>query len=277
MKLGLLGEKLTHSYSPEIHRLAFEILGIKGSYYLFEREIDNIPLLVEKLRKEEINGFNITIPYKEEIIKYTDEVSDKVKKIGACNTLLKKNGKIIGENTDYFGFRETIERLACNMENKKAVVLGSGGSAKAVIEVLLHLGAEKIYLVSRNKKNIKFSKNKTEWINYEDLEGIKEAQLVVNTTPLGMYPKIGFSALEKSLMLNYNYAIDLIYNPKETEFLKYARESGLKYDNGLYMLVAQGLRANELWTGKKFSNDEIEEIYYKIKKIVYEKRKIKGD
>ncbi len=270
MKLGLLGEKLTHSYSPQIHNLAFKLLGINGEYNLFERDLKDIRALVEEVKTDKIQGFNITIPYKEEIIKYTDQVSDQVKRIGACNTILKKDGKIIGENTDYFGFKGSVERLKCDISGKKAVVLGSGGSAKAVIEVLLHMGAKEIYLVSRDKKNIKFNKEKTLWIDYEDLKGIKDAVLIVNTTPLGMYPKVGISPLEKELISNYNYAIDLIYNPRETEFLKDAREANLNYDNGLFMLVAQGLKADELWTGKKFSTSEIEDVYGKIEKIVYE-------
>lgn len=271
MKLGLLGEKLGHSYSPQIHKLAFEKLGITGDYNLFERQREDIGELVENIKRGTLDGFNITIPYKGDIISYADIVSPQVEKIGACNTIVREGDRIAAHNTDYFGFMATVKKLECDLTGKKALVLGTGGSAKAVIEVLFDLGAKEVYLATRDKGKATYSRENVVIADYEDVKGISDAVLVVNTTPLGMYPNTGRSALEKETLSNYSYAIDLIYNPKETLFLEYARENGLKYENGLYMLVAQALKADELWLGKSFDQRDIDEIYEKIEKVVYSK------
>lgn len=270
MKLGLLGEKLSHSYSPQIHKLAFKVLGIEGSYELFERKKEDIEELVNRVRKGVLDGFNITIPYKVEVMKYLDEINIEAENIGACNTVVRKDGRLIGCNTDYYGLLETVEKMGADLQGKKAVVLGSGGASLAAIEVLIKMGAEKIYLFKRAEDEfLGKTRDELEICSYEKLSFVKDAEIIINCTPVGMFPNIGKSLLEKSLFLNYTYAVDLIYNPKKTLFLEEACEQGLKTSNGLYMLVLQGLKSEELWTGQEFSYDEKEYIYKEIEKLVY--------
>ena len=150
---------------------------------------------------------------------------------------------------------------------KKFIVLGNGGSAKAVIEVCKDLGAKEIYLVSRNPK--KDVPEGVISISYNELENIGKAKLITNCTPVGMFPNVSDSPIEKSLFSNYTYAIDLIYNPKETKFLEFAAETGAKTLNGLYMLLGQALKAEEIWQDTEISLELIDELYEKLEKIVY--------
>jgi len=268
-KFGLLGEKLSHSFSPKIHSYIFEKIEIDGEYDLFEREKENIKELINEIKEEKIEGINVTIPYKEEVIKYLDEISQEAKEIGAVNTVVKENGILKGYNSDYYGFKMTIEKLSCSIEEKKAVVLGAGGSARAIIKALLDKKAL-VYLVSRNssKAKEKFSNFKDiNIIDYEDLSNFQEGELIVNTTPCGMYPNIDSSAVTEEIIKRFKYAVDLIYNPEKTLFLKRAEKLGLKYENGLYMLVGQAIKAEEIWN--KLDIKEWEEIYLKTRKIVY--------
>jgi len=269
MNLGLLGEKLSHTYSPSIHNLALKIINTPCNYQIFERKKEDIGALVAELKNNNLSGFNITIPYKIEIIKYLDEVSEEVKKIGACNTVMKKDNKIIGYNTDYFGLKATVEKIGAKVEGQKVVILGTGGASLASIELFLDLEVEEIYLFKREEDLFHNTKEKVKICSYSELKNIKDAILIVNCTPVGMYPNINDCLVSKELIKNYEYAIDLIYNPKETLFLQYARENNLKYSNGLYMLVLQALKADELWTGKNFNKEEVEFIYNEIENLVY--------
>lgn len=270
MKLGLLGEKLSHSYSPQIHKLALEVLKLEGTYVLFERKKEDIASLVSEVREERLDGFNITIPYKIEVMKYLDRIGNEAHKIGACNTVVRENGELVGHNTDYFGLLATMEKMGADLKGKKAVILGSGGASLAAVEVLLHMGVEKIYMFKRPEdKYFGRELKELEFCDYDRLGGIDDAAVIINCTPVGMYPNIGNTLVEKSLFINYNYAVDLIYNPKKTLFLKEAEEQGLKISNGLYMLVLQALKSEELWTGKSFSSEEVEYIYGEIEKLVY--------
>jgi shikimate dehydrogenase len=270
MKLGLLGEKLSHSYSPQIHKLALEVLKLEGTYVLFERKKEDISSLVLEIREERLDGFNITIPYKIEVMKYLDRIGNEAEKIGACNTVVRENGELVGYNTDYFGLLATIEKMGADLKGKKAVILGSGGASLAAVEVLLQMGAEKVYMFKRPEDEYSGREvEKLEFLTYDKLSKIYDADIIINCTPVGMYPNIGNTLVEKSIFLNYTYAVDLIYNPKKTLFLKEAEEQGLKISNGLYMLVLQALKSEELWTGKSFSSEEVEYIYGEIEKLVY--------
>lgn len=265
-KFGLLGEKLGHSFSPEIHKLIFKEIGIEASYDLIELSREEIPEVMEKIRAEEIEGVNVTIPYKQEVMKYLDELSDEANSIGAVNTISMVNGKLTGFNTDYWGFRFTLEKMGLSLEGKTSIVLGGGGSARAVIKALLDLGSC-VKLVSRSPEKAKseFSIFKgLETISYDDLKSIG-GELIVNTTPVGMYPNTGKSAVDETTVKNFSSAVDLIYNPEETLFLSYAG----KKENGLYMLVGQAVKAEEIWLQKDMGN--FDSIYSEIYKLVYKK------
>lgn len=267
MNFGLIGGKLSHSYSPQIHKMFFDKFRINGDYKLYELKEEELEKFCLGAKKSEIQGFNITIPYKESIFPFMDVVDPKAEKIGAINTVKSVEGKLYAYNTDYYGYLYSLKKLGVDLEGQRAIVLGNGGSAKAVIEVCKDLGAKEIYLVSRNP-----NKNAPEGviaISYEELKTLGKAKLITNCTPVGMYPNIDNSPIEKELFENYDFAIDLIYNPKETKFLEYAREMGKSTINGLYMLLGQALKAEELWQNKEISLETIDSLYENLEKIVY--------
>lgn len=267
MDFALIGEKLSHSYSPAIHKLFFEKYGISSSYGLIELQKMELENFCKDVKEGKLKGFNITIPYKQDIFTMVDEIDPKASAIGAINTVKNLNGKLFAFNTDYYGYLYSVEKLNINLEGKKAIVLGNGGSAKAVIEVLKDLGTKEIFLVSRNKN--KDVPSGVISVSYDQLESIGKAELITNCTPLGMYPNIENSPIDKNLFSNYSYAIDLIYNPRETKFLEYARENGLVTLNGLYMLLGQALKAEEIWQDISISNTVLNEIYSDLEKILY--------
>lgn len=269
MNFGLIGEKLSHSYSPVIHKNFFEKYGISGTYKLIELQKNELQNFCQEVKKGKLDGFNITIPYKTDIFSFVDEIDPKAKAIGAINTVKNQNGKLYAYNTDYYGYLYSVKKLGINLKDEKTIVLGNGGSAKAVIEVCKDLGAKEIYLVSRNPK--KDAPEGVISVSYEQLESIGKAKLITNCTPVGMFPNIDGCPIKKELFLNYTYAIDLIYNPKETKFLEFANENGLKALNGLYMLLGQAVKAQEIWQNMDVSLETIDEFYEKLEKVVYGK------
>ena len=254
MKCGLLGEKLGHSYSPQIHAL----LG-SYSYELFERKPSEIE---DFLKNGDWDGINVTVPYKKTVIPYLDQLTPIAQKLGAVNTIVRRNGKLIGHNTDYFGFQTLLDSLPISVCQEKVLILGSGGASNTAAAVLKDLGAN-VVIVSRNGGN-----------NYSNLELHKDAYLIVNTTPVGMYPNAGVSPL--SGLLNRNHfpnlkgIVDVIYNPARTQLLLDAEKNGsIAFANGLLMLVAQAKEASEWFTGNQISNDVIEPIVDKLERQMH--------
>lgn len=241
MKCGLLGRKLGHSYSPEIHSYLADY-----SYALFEKEPEEIG---DFLKNGDFAGINVTVPYKKEVIPYLDELSDRAKKLGAVNTIVRRGGKLIGHNTDYFGFEMMLRRSGLAVSGKKALVLGSGGASNTAVAVLRESGAN-VVVISRSGEN-----------NYENLCLHADAALIVNTTPVGMYPHTGASPLELDLFPNLEGVLDVVYNPARTKLLLDAEDRGIAAENGLLMLVAQAKEASEWFTDSPISNDKIEEIH----------------
>jgi len=263
---ALIGKKLDHSYSPIIHKKIFEKLGIKGSYTLLEVNKDELPIIINKLKNEELKGINITIPYKTEIIKYLDEISEEAEKIGAVNTVISKKGKLIGYNTDYYGFKKILKKLEIEVKNKKNFICGAGGAARAVIKCLEDLRGEN-YLVTRNieKAKTNFSKFKDlKIISYKNLKEIENKNLIINCTPCGMYPNINCSILKKGEAKEYRGAIDIIYNPEKTKFL----EGFETFANGLLMLVGQAIKAEEIWLNREIREEILLEILEDLKKKI---------
>lgn len=241
MKCGLLGRKLGHSYSPEIHSYLADY-----SYALFEKEPEEIG---DFLKNGDFAGINVTVPYKKEVIPYLDELSDRAKKLGAVNTIVRRGGKLIGHNTDYFGFEMMLRRSGLAVSGKKALVLGSGGASNTAVAVLRESGAN-VVVISRSGEN-----------NYENLCLHADAALIVNTTPVGMYPHTGASPLELDLFPNLEGVLDVVYNPARTKLLLDAEDRGIAAENGLLMLVAQAKEASEWFTDSPISNDKIDEIH----------------
>lgn len=266
---GLLGEKLSHSLSPEIHKEIFKKLNIKGSYSLYEVDKEHVDSVIDSIKVLGVNGINVTIPYKNAIMKSLDNISSEAKEIGAVNTVYIKGNKSIGYNTDYFGFGEMLKKFNVECKGKNVVVLGAGGASKAVVQYFYDNKANNIYLVSRKPETV-YNKKFISVISYYELENIKDSEIIVNTTPCGMYPYIDNMAVSKDILANYKVAIDIIYNPKETKFLSEAKKLGLITVDGLYMLVGQAIKAEEIWNNAKLNNEDLEDIYNEVSKLLKE-------
>ena len=239
---GLLGETLRHSFSPQIHAR----LGAYD-YRLFEVKPEDIPAF---LAKRAFDGINVTIPYKKTVIPYCAELSERAKRIGSVNTLLRRaDGTLYGDNTDYDGFETLLDTIGFDPQGKKAVVLGSGGSSVTVRAVLEDRKTKEVVTISRTGKN-----------NYQNLHLHKDAALIVNTTPVGMYPNTGNSPIPLDVFPACEAVIDIIYNPAKTRLLLNAEAKGIPCINGLPMLVSQAKRASELFTGTRIDTDEIARI-----------------
>ena len=229
-KYGCIGKKLAHSFSKEIHaRLA-------------DYKYDLIELSEEEIRpffeKKDFEAINVTIPYKQTVIPYLDSVSDIARRIGAVNTIVNRNGKLCGYNTDYYGMKALIERVGLTLKGKKILVLGTGGTSKTARVVAEDMGASEILTVSRKKSG--------EYITYEEASTVHaDASVIINTTPVGMYPDCGSKPIELSPFGRLEGVIDAVYNPLATNLVLEAANNGIKAAGGLYMLVMQAVVAVE--------------------------------
>jgi len=245
MKSGLLGRKLGHSYSPQIH----EYFG-SYSYELFEKEPEEIGNF---LKNGDFTGINVTIPYKKEVIPYLDEITPLARRMGAVNTIVRRqDGTLLGHNTDYYGFSSMVSRSGISVSGKKVLVLGSGGASNTAVKVLEDMGAT-VIIISRSGVN-----------NYTNLHLHRDAAVIVNTTPVGMYPNTGASPVDLRLFPCLEGVLDMVYNPARTQFLLDAETLGLPYENGLWMLVAQAKEAAEYFGGKLIPDIMIESVYRKM-------------
>ena len=237
MEFGLIGEKLSHSYSVEIHK------AFSNYNYILK------PIFKEDLKDfilgKEYKGLNVTIPYKEEVIKYLDYVSPLALKIGAVNTIVNENGVLKGYNTDYYGFKYTCLMSEIDFSSKKVLILGSGGTSKTATAVIEDLGGQ-VLNVSRKGK-----------INYDNVYNQTDTQIIVNTTPIGMYPFVDENIIDIDKFPKLEGVVDVIYNPCKTNLVLQAKERGIKYATGLKMLVGQGAKASEYFTGKTVSDEKI--------------------
>lgn len=265
---GLIGEHLTHSFSPKLHEIIFKNADMSGEYNLFEVNQIDLKATIEILRQSEINGFNVTIPYKIEVLKYIEEISPEANMIGAVNTLDFKAGKIKGHNTDYYGFGKLLKSEDIDIKDKKSLILGTGGASKSVYHYLKDNGIKEIIFGSRYPEKAKSIYPDCQIMRYEDLNIMNSMDIIINTTPLGMYPNIDMSPVDKRVLSKFHTAIDLIYNPRETMFMSLSNEIGLKTSNGLYMLVAQGIKSQEIWNSREFDDEFYDKVYDEVKNYV---------
>jgi len=237
-QLGLIGHPLLHSRSPKLHLEMGKLLDRKLSYELLDAPDQSaLKKMIDALKNGRYDGFNVTIPYKEVILPFLDVLTPKAKKIGAVNTIYVKNNEIIGDNTDYDGFKYLLEMHLKKHPTKDIIILGSGGAAKACYVVCKDLGFDPI-VISRNvKSSAFFDKIDT----YDDLNHMN-FDLIINTTPVGMYPNIEQMPLDKNLVSG-KYVIDLIYNPLTTQLMQYASDS----IGGMDMLIIQAFHAQNIW------------------------------
>ena len=269
-KFGLLGEKLGHSYSKEIHEIFFELTGKKASYEMIEREIGEIEELMKNIRNGKFNGINVTIPYKLEVIKYLDEVSETAKKIGAVNTVTFRDGKLVGDNSDYFGFLKTLELNGIDVAGKKVLVLGTGGASKAIYNGLVDSGAESVFLATIIEHDPFKVRNQDRLIHYSSIAGLRNIELIVNCTPVGMYPAVDNCPLEDKNLIDVNAVVDIVYNPEETVLMKKYRQKGVKViSNGLMMLISQAIKSEEIWNEEEYSVEILEKIHARLSEKLY--------
>ena len=243
MRCGLLGKTLGHSYSPQIHAQLGDY-----SYELFEKQPEE---LENFLRHGEFDALNVTIPYKKAVLPYCAALSDAVKAIGSANTLVRQpDGTLFADNTDAFGFSCIADECGVDIAGKKALVFGSGGASVTAQYVLKTRGAREVLVISRSGEH-----------NYENLDKNADAEILVNTTPLGMYPNNGVSPADLTRFPRCEAVLDVVYNPARTALLLQAEALGIPHAGGLLMLVAQAKRASELFTGSAIADTRIGEIY----------------
>lgn len=249
MNYGLIGEKLKHSFSLEVHNLI-------GKYDYTLKEIAKTDLK-DFILKKEYQGLNVTIPYKQDVIPLLDEISISAKEIGAVNTIVNKNGKLYGYNTDFLGAKDLILRNNFDVKGKKVLILGGGGTSLTMKSVLSFLKAKEIIIVSRSKKDNS--------ISYLDaIQNHNDCQFIVDTTPVGTYPNVFESPINLEPFKNLEGVIDVVYNPLNTSFIKQAKSLNVKAVNGLYMLVSQAVHSSGLFLDEEINGAIIEEIYKKV-------------
>ena len=256
LRTGLLGEKLGHSFSPQIHRA---LVGDRYTYELYERDAADMEGFI---KGDEWDALNVTIPYKQVVMPYLDVITDEARRIGAVNTITRlPDGRLRGDNTDYFGFHRTLTACGCDPRGKKALVLGNGGAAATAVTVLSDMGAEVILLgkSDRSVGGLAPEGYDTVYDRHAD------AEIVVNCTPVGMYPKlIGQTLVELARLPHVKAVFDMVYNPARTALLQEAISLGISAYNGLLMLVAQAKRASELFMGEDLPDGCIDEIVASI-------------
>lgn len=245
-KFGLIGESLSHSKSKEIHQL----------FERYDYNLKNLkPSEVEGFfEKKNFRGINVTIPYKELSIKYLDQVDPLAREIGAVNTIVNKGGELFGYNTDYLGFDYSLKYYGLDLKDKKILILGSGGASKMLQKLVADRGAKRLVVISRRGEN-----------NYENLEKFSDFNLIINASPVGMYPNNMECKVDLKIFKNLEAVIDLIYNPLKTKLILDGKKLGIKTMNGLLMLVAQAFFAAELFLDEQLDESLIEKIYFKIK------------
>lgn len=260
--LAVIGETLKHSLSPEIHKYMYRQLGIEGTYEKIELCPEEVCNVVELMKEKKLMGLNVTMPYKEAVMAYLDELGEDAKAIGAVNTIHLKDGKAYGYNSDHIGIRYMFELQNVSVKGKNVVILGNGGAACAVIYAMKNGGAAKITVVARTIEKAEKLKERFPYIECLTYEDELFGDILINTTPVGMYPNEGESVVEREVIRTFKAAADIVYNPLMTEFLNIAKEEGLKIVTGLSMLVGQAIRSEEIWFGQ--------EIDYRLGNAIHE-------
>ena len=250
MKYGLIGEHLTHSYSCEIHAQIAD----------YEYELHEIPPsgLGGFLKKREFNAINVTIPYKQDVIPYLDEISDTAKRIGAVNTIVNRNGRLYGDNTDFAGMLALARHIGVDMKGRKVLILGTGGASKTGHALAEYMGAESVYYVSRSGKDGS--------ISYEQaVTEHSDAQIIINATPVGMFPKQDGRPIDISAFPKLEGVIDAIYNPLRTNLILDAQERGIPAEGGLYMLSAQAVHASAVFLDIPLDESLVDKAFKSVK------------
>ena len=248
-KYGCIGKKLTHSFSKEIHAKLADY-----AYDLIELAEEEIAPFFEK---KDFAAINVTIPYKQTVIPYLDSISEVAERIGAVNTIVNKDGKLCGYNTDYYGMKALIERIGIDLTGKKVLVLGTGGTSKTARVVAADLGAAEILTVSRRKTD--------HYITYEEaVQKHADANVIINTTPSGMYPDCESRPIDITEFMQLIGVVDVVYNPLCTNLVLDAKQRGIKAEGGLYMLVMQAVVAVERFLDTTIAKEVADQVFASI-------------
>ena len=258
-KLGILGKSLVHSLSPEIHTYLLKKLNIPGNYQKYEITKEEVPGVIPMMIRENILGMNVTIPYKETLFHLVDEIDEHAQAIGAINTIKIKDGISYGYNTDYIGGVSMFKNHNLSLKDKNIVILGSGGATKALIYGFHLEGAKKITVTARNQKACLELKQQFPYIDIADLKELSSSHpknslkgdILVNTTPVGMFPNVDESPVSVEVLKGFSIACDIVYNPLMTKFLTLAKGQNLQVVTGLTMLIDQAIAAEEIWLERK--------------------------
>jgi shikimate dehydrogenase len=258
VKAGLIGGKLSHSLSPQIHEKYGRLIGSDVAYGLFETPPEGLSPLLDRLEAAGFSGVNVTIPYKKAVMPHLDALSPEARAIGAVNTVRFENGRRTGHNTDYLGLQSLLEHSGISVAGQRVVVLGSGGAARCAYFLAKDLGAAEVLTVSRHPETADADLNA---VGYDALALMDRIGVLVNATPVGMYPDVAACPVPDEVIQRCGAVVDTVYNPSETRLLKKARALGLPCANGLWMLCAQALAAEAVWTGRPFTADECAAVY----------------
>jgi len=272
--VGLIGHPISHSFSPFIHNLAFDLLGLNYRYLTFDVLPENLKDALRGIVALGIKGVNVTIPHKESVIANLDDVSAEARIVGAVNTIVNDSGRLVGYNTDVYGFTESVRKYKDRIANATVFIFGAGGSARAVIYSLVtNFQPERIIITNRNISRAegvaRYFSQVLGYKNFEvkefffpDIAGdIKSSALVINTTPIGMHPNINDLPVQNDEIFHEGQIVyDLVYNPPMTKFLKVAKNKGAEVVSGVEMLILQAEKAFNLWTGKEMPVQEVQKF-----------------
>jgi shikimate dehydrogenase len=266
-KLAVIGDPIAHSLSPVLQSFLIRHFALPFTYEALKIRTNELPKMMQRLRNGEFRGINVTIPHKQAVLPFLDEVEETAGRLGAANTIAAEENKLIGFNTDVTGFLHSLEAAGILLRGKNVFVLGAGGAARAVVFALLKTGAQKIFLCNRRAdradavlaafandnrlQNVRWPE-RLNWLQNNKID------VVINATSMGMHPQLNESPLPPAAFSPYMIAFDLIYNPPATAFLRDAARAGAKTANGLGMLIEQGVAALEIWSQRKF---DLRDIY----------------
>lgn len=257
-KFGLLGHPVGHSMSPIMHERAYEQLDLEASYQAYDVAPEKLEEAIQRMRKEGIAGFNVTIPHKVAVMDFLDEIDEEAKQIGAVNTILNQDGILTGYNTDGRGYIQSLRSLVGDLKKHRVLVLGAGGAARAVVAVLLQHDPQSIVIANRTEEKAETLINLFTHTTEVDLRSssiakaaarLEEYTIIINTTSVGMSPHVEDMPISLERLSSQTVVSDLIYNPLETRLLKEAKKRGATTDNGVGMFVQQAILSIQHWTG----------------------------
>ncbi|MFQ5822988.1 MAG: shikimate dehydrogenase [bacterium] len=282
---GIIGYPLGHSLSPILHEFLLNKIDMKGCYHDLEVTKEKLDAVIQSMKTLGFTGFNVTIPYKQIIVSYLDEIHEEAQWIGAVNTVLINNNKLYGYNTDGIGFIQALINRNIDINEKFALVLGAGGAARAVVYSLIRHGLKKLWVLNRTPNRAELLANEVcKGTGFQNIvvgklsrniqrNAVESLEILINTTPLGMWPAVEATPISLDIISPDLTVIDLVYNPAETKFLKAARSAGANTMGGLEMLIFQGVEAMNIWTSMRIP---IENFFNELKSKLTQKLKDYG-